>query len=149
MGLLNEALGYLLKRAQMAVFADFNRTFADVDIRPALFSILTVIAENPGLKQSQISSALGIKRTNIVGMLDGLEQRGLLERRAVAGDRRSYALHLTPAGEDFVSALRVRWIEHENRVLSAIGLDNRPELLNWLATIASMGDSGLADDSDD
>ncbi len=149
MGLLTEAVGYLLKRAQMAVFADFNRTFADVDIRPAQFSILLVIDENPGLKQSQISSALGIKRTNIVAMLDGLEKRGLLERRQVAGDRRSYALHLTKDGAAMARLLREKWGEHEGRVLACIGPENRPQLLAWLGAIAAMAGPGLSDEGDE
>ena len=48
-----------------------SRAFAPFDIRPAQFSVLTVIERNPGLTQSQVAEALGIKRTNFVGMLDG------------------------------------------------------------------------------
>jgi DNA-binding MarR family transcriptional regulator len=71
----------VLRRAQLAVFQDFFMAFAPFDIRPAQYSVLTVIERNPGLTQSQVAEALGIKRTNFVGMLDALEARGLTERR--------------------------------------------------------------------
>src|SRR5436853_1820743 len=81
LGPLPGLIGYMLRRAQIAVFQEIFRSFGEVNIRPAQFSVLTVIAHNPGLTQSQVSAALGIKRTNFVALLDSLEERGLAERR--------------------------------------------------------------------
>lgn len=151
LGPIGGAMGYLLKRAQMAVFSEFNRTFGEVDIRPAQFSILSVIERNPGLSQSQVAAALGIKRTNFVLLLDVLEDRGLVARQPAEGDRRSYALHLTTKGAALVKRLYAIWGEHEARVLSCIGPENRDQLAAWLSAIAAMsggaGDEG-EDDSD-
>lgn len=149
LGVIGGAMGYLLKRAQMAVFAEFNRNFAAEDIRPAQFSILVTIEGNPGLKQSQVSAALGIKRTNFVPLLDALEERGLVKRKPAAGDRRSYALHLTPKGAVLTKKLRAIWTEHENRVLSCIGAENREQLADWLTRIAEMGEIGEDGDESD
>src|ERR1700726_2589632 len=98
-GALPCLIGYMLRRAQIAVFRDVFRAFAELGIRPAQFSVLTVIAHNPGRTQSQVSAALGIKRTNFVALLDSLERRGLAVRRPAPTDRRSHALHLTEAGK--------------------------------------------------
>src|SRR5437588_12343659 len=95
LGPLRDLIGYVLRRAQLAVFQDFFAAFAPFDIRPAQFSVLTVIERNPGLTQSQVAEALGIKRTNFVGMLDELERLGLAERRQTAGDKLCYALYRT------------------------------------------------------
>ena len=84
----------MLRRAQLIVFQDFFAAFAPFDIRPAQFSVLTVIERNPGLTQSQVAAALGIKRTNFVGMLDELEKRGA--RRAAAGRARQALLCALP-----------------------------------------------------
>ncbi len=97
-GPLNRRLGYVLRRAQIAVFRDFFAEFEAFDIRPGQYSILTVIESNPGLKQSAVSEALGIKRANFVAMIDELERRGLVRRDAAPNDRRSHALVLTPGG---------------------------------------------------
>src|SRR5438128_10827937 len=105
LGALPDLIGYVLRRAQLVVFQDFYQAFAPFDIRPAQFSVLTVIERNPGLTQSQVAEALGIKRTNFVGMLDALEKRGLAERRQ-ARDKRSYALYLTADGAALMRKLK-------------------------------------------
>ena len=85
-------VGYRLRRAQMHVFQQFNLHFAEFDLRPAEFSVLALIADNPGSKQTEIAHALGIKRANFVALISGLDARGLTERRLLAGDRRSHGV---------------------------------------------------------
>jgi DNA-binding MarR family transcriptional regulator len=94
-------VGYRLRRAQLAVFQRFLRAFAHLDLRPAEYSVLALIASNPGRKQSEIATVLGIKRANFVPLINGLERRGLTERRAAPGDRRAKALYLTADGRAF------------------------------------------------
>src|SRR5947209_20236614 len=120
-GALTCLIGYMLRRAQIAVFQDVFRAFAEVGIRPAQFSVLTVIAHNPGRTQSQVSAALGIKRTNFVALLDSLESRGLAERRPAAADRRSHALHLTAAGRELMRQLDALVDALEDRLAARIG----------------------------
>jgi DNA-binding MarR family transcriptional regulator len=133
---LDRVVGYLLRRAQLAVFQDFFKTFSKVNVRPAQFSVLVVIDRNPGLKQTQIADALGIKRTNFVSLVDGLERRGLAERRTADHDRRSSALYLTDAGKALVRRLR-RMVEvHDRRVSARIGEDGHRQLLALLRGIA-------------
>lgn len=114
LGHLDTVLGYVLRRAQIAVFNDFRRTFADFEISPTQYAVLSILADRPGLKQGDVSAALGIKRTNFVAVLDELERRGLARRRAVADDRRTRALHLTREGEALIG--RVRKINAENEL---------------------------------
>ncbi|HYH20801.1 MAG TPA: MarR family winged helix-turn-helix transcriptional regulator [Azospirillum sp.] len=148
LGLIGESMGFLLKRAQMAVFHDFIRTFAAADIRPAQFSVLSVIDRNPGLKQSQVSTALSIKRTNFVPLLDGLEARGLVKRKPAASDRRSHALHLTAKGVTLMEELNALWREHEQRVRDRIGPEGRVWLLDLLPRLTDLGDPSMAEDAD-
>ncbi len=82
LGELPSLSGYMLRRAQFAAFNDFLRYFEDLGVRPVQYAVLTVIDRNPGLKQSQVSEALGIKRANLVAILDTLERRGLARREA-------------------------------------------------------------------
>jgi DNA-binding MarR family transcriptional regulator len=124
--------GYMLRRAQFAAFNDFLRFFDDLGVRPVQYAVLTVIDRNPGLKQSQVSEALGIKRANLVAILDALERRGLARREAVATDRRSYALRLTEKGAALMNELRARSQEHEKRLAAVIGESGRQQLLKLL-----------------
>ena len=136
LGPLPELTGYVLRRAQLAVFQDFFAAFAPFDVRPAQFSVLTVIERNPGLTQSQVAEALGIKRTNFVGMLDELERRGLAERRQTARDKRSYALHLTTEGAALMRRLKPVLKAHESRMVGKVGEDGRAALIALLREIA-------------
>jgi DNA-binding MarR family transcriptional regulator len=126
----------VLRRAQLAVFQDFFAAFAPFDIRPAQFSVLTVIERNPGLTQSQVAAALGIKRTNFVGMLDELERRSLAERRQAARDKLSFALYLTADGAALMRKLRPVIKAHEQRMVAKVGEDGRAALIALLREIA-------------
>ena len=136
LGPLPELIGYVLRRAQLAVFQDFFQAFAPFRISPAQFSVLTVIERNPGLTQSQVAAALGIKRTNFVGLLDALERRTLAERRQAAQDKRSYALYLTGEGVALMRKLKPVLKAHESRMIARIGEDGRDRLVALLHEIA-------------
>jgi DNA-binding MarR family transcriptional regulator len=97
--LLNASVGYMLRRAQLAVSGDFGETLAEIGLRPGQFAVLTVLDHNPGVTQSEVSAALSIQRANFVSIIDNLERRGLAKRTSSATDRRSNSLTLTtPAG---------------------------------------------------
>lgn len=136
LGTLPETIGYVLRRAQLAVFQEIIRAFAAFDMRPAQYSALTIIGRNPGLTQTQVAEALGIQRANFVALLDTLEARGLARREAVASDRRSYALHLTEEGQALLGRLQQLVVEHERQLEQRIGPENRDLLLDLLGRLA-------------
>lgn len=135
LGGLPALIGYALKRTQLAVYQDFQRTFAELNIRPVQYAIISVIGSNPGLKQSQLSAALEIKRANIVALLNELEERGLAIRSPVAADRRSYALHLTEKGMVLLKKLQELSVVEERRLASRIGQKGRDQLLALLREV--------------
>jgi DNA-binding MarR family transcriptional regulator len=132
---LPDAVGYMLRRAHLVVVKNFITVCAGLDIRPAQYGILTVIENNPGLKQIDVSLALGIKRTNMVALIDALQKRQLVRRVTVKSDRRSYALHLTSKGKAFMTKLRARVARHEEEVGAALGSNGREQLLTQLRTL--------------
>lgn len=112
--LLDSLVGYRLRKAQLAYFEDFTATCAEEGITPGLFGILAVVQRNPGLTQTAVSQAMGTDRSAMVAAVDKLEKRQLMERRPSDNDRRSYALFLTPEGEEFTQRLHERVQEHES-----------------------------------
>lgn len=132
-----EAIGYCLRRAQVSVFQKFTSTFLDVQLRPVEFSILTLIHDNPGRKQTEISRALGISRANFVPIIDGLQARDLVERRSSPEDRRANPLYLTRTGVKFIHAVHKRHEVLENELTLRIGgAAKRAELLAILRLLA-------------
>jgi len=139
LGLLDNLVGYRLRRAQLAVFQDFLIAMKDFELRPAQFSVLAIIAANPGLKQSRVSEALGINRANFVALLDELEQRKLARRAPAPGDRRSNALFLTAKGEAFLKdAYRHLVAQHEKRVETVLGSADKQQLLSLLDKLTTL-----------
>jgi DNA-binding MarR family transcriptional regulator len=137
-GPLDQYLGYALRRAQLTVFQDFIDALAELDLRPAHFSVLTVIDANPGLLQSQACAALGIQKANFVPLLDALQRRGLLRR--VARDGRANGLHLTDEGRKLLVRARRLHDRHERRVGAVMSPLERKRLLAALKRIARLGD---------
>ncbi len=135
-GPLESSIGYRLRRAQLAIFDDVIRIFDDVGLRPGSFSVLLIVGRNPGLKQSEVCGALGIQRTNFVGLIDTLESRGLVVRKAAANDRRSNALHLTDAGRKLISRASGLQRQHEATLAKRLGPGGREKLLNLLEQLA-------------
>jgi DNA-binding MarR family transcriptional regulator len=137
---LDSIVGYPLRRAQLAVFDDFSRRFAALQLSPAQYSTLVAISANAGRKQSEIAGALGILRPNFVAMMDELERRGLAERLRSAADRRSHALALTPAGHALVVQARRVQAEQEKEIERRIGRAGREALVAMLWRLASLED---------
>ncbi|WP_332748538.1 MarR family winged helix-turn-helix transcriptional regulator [Hydrogenophaga sp.] len=96
---LETLLGYNARRAALTIIALFLRRMEPYDLRPVDFSVLTVVAHNPGVTSRQICAALDILPPNLVGMVKALHKRGLIERQPHPTDRRAQGLHLTPAGQ--------------------------------------------------
>ena len=137
---LGDHVGYVVRRAQLAIFKDFIQTLAPVDIRPAQYSVLIVIAQNPGLTQAELGRTLAIKRANLVGMLNELERRRPARRRAPPRDRRSHALHLTPYGRQMLDRFHKLALQHEKRATRTLGPDEKRTLLELLdRVVRSLG----------
>lgn len=120
-GALDDRLGFILRRAQNAIFRDVFRANAMHAISPAQYSVLTIIENNPGLSQTRVADALGIKKTNFVPLIRELERRGLACRTRIPNDRRSFALSLTTAGASLLACLHAETAAHEARIRVAIG----------------------------
>jgi DNA-binding MarR family transcriptional regulator len=129
---LNDHIGYFLRRLQVAVFGNFIRTLAPMDVRPAQYSILVLIAANPGRSQSAIGQALNIERARLARMLHEFERRKWIERRPAPDDRRSHSLFLTDGGTKALVRIRSLAERHEARMIELIGRERRLRLLDLL-----------------
>src|SRR6185295_18147151 len=128
-GPLANTVGYVLRRAQLAVFDEVIANFAELDLRPAQYSVLALLGHTPGLKQSDVAAALGIQRANFVVLFDGLERRGLARRSSTPNDRRSYALHLTDEGAKVLARAIKLEANMQSRRDAKLGPGGREQLL--------------------
>ena len=92
-------LGDNARRAALAVIDVFLLRMAPYKLRPVDFSVASLIVHNPGITSRQLCSTLGILPPNLVGMINALEKRGLIGKRAHPSDGRATGLHATAQGE--------------------------------------------------
>jgi DNA-binding MarR family transcriptional regulator len=118
---LEDSVGYWLRRAQLAVFEDFARRFATLELTPAQFSTLIAIRENPGRRLSDLAASLGIRRPNFVAMVDELERRRLAERARSGADRRAKTLRLSGAGDALLTRGLALQAEQEAAIRARCG----------------------------
>lgn len=135
---LRESIGYALRRAQGAVYADLNDALARISLRPLQFTLLVMVAENPGASQSGVCEALGIQKANCVPTMSELERRGFIIRKKSATDGRSYELHITNKGRRILQRAGELQSSHERQLIERIGADGREQLLRLLGKLADL-----------
>jgi DNA-binding MarR family transcriptional regulator len=138
LGGLETTVGFVLRLAQVAVFKDLLAALKPFDLRVTDLSVLLVIEATPGLQQRAIGDMLRIQRPNLVIILDQLQARGLVRRDPVPGDRRSYALSITPEGAALLRDAKAAHAAHDRKVLEALGDLDKERMLAVLERIAAL-----------
>ncbi len=138
-GLLPELIGYNLRKAQIAVFQNFQAAVAPYDITPGQFGVLILIKENTGLSQSELGTAVGIDRSTMVAVIDRLEGRGWVVRAPSPSDRRSYALELSEEGERLVGELIPKVRAHERQMAKDLDKQEQQQLIDLHQRVARAG----------
>jgi DNA-binding MarR family transcriptional regulator len=133
-GLLPSLLGYRLRLAQQAVFRDFASSVGELS--PGRVGILLLLEANPGVAQGRLAQAVSLDRSTMVGIVDMLEERGLIARRR-GEDRRTNGLWLTEEGRALVARLKRRIQAHERRVAARLTARERAQLLALLEKLAT------------
>ena len=96
---LRTQVGYNARRAALHIIGVFMERMAAYELKVVEFSVLSLLAHNPGLTSRHVCATLNIMPPNLVGLVAALEKRGLLERRPHPSDGRAMGLYLTQNGE--------------------------------------------------
>ena len=111
-------IGFNIRRAQIALWRDFNRSFSDGEVRPGVFSAMLLANANPGIAQIDIANQLGIDKASVVSLVDRMEHAGWVQRRRSTEDRRRQGIFLTAEGRKACRALKKEMLEHERKFVS-------------------------------
>jgi DNA-binding MarR family transcriptional regulator len=127
---------YLLSQLGAHAGAAFAERIAALDLTPPQTGLIRLVAAEPGLSQQAIATRLGMPASRLVALVDGLDERGLVERRRNPEDRRLYALHLTEAGRALLGRIAVVGKAHDEAITAALDADERATLQALLERIA-------------
>jgi DNA-binding MarR family transcriptional regulator len=127
---------FLLSQLGTRSAQEFANRLAPLGMRPSHFGLLMHLSHDEGQSQQQLADALGIHRNVMVGLVDDLENRGLIQRRRHPADRRAHALHLTAAAHDLLPRAQRAADEQETQLLAAIDETDRTHLVALLQRLA-------------
>jgi DNA-binding MarR family transcriptional regulator len=130
-------LGYELKKQAVEELEAAGYSMYD-------YSVMALLAEQACEAQTSIADVLRVDRSQLVGLLDGLEQRGLIERRRDPNDRRRHAVTLTRAGRQELGRLRMVVKRLEEEFLAPLDAKDRAELYELLMKLAGHHDARFA-----
>jgi DNA-binding MarR family transcriptional regulator len=127
---------FLLAQLGAHAASQFAERLRVLELTPPDAGILRLLRIAAGLSQQELAAMLRIHPSRMVAIVDNLEKRGLVERRANPDDRRLYSLYLAKNGEAALESIGKVAREHQDALLSALSREERDQLGNLLLRIA-------------
>ncbi|MGY6650572.1 MarR family winged helix-turn-helix transcriptional regulator [Amycolatopsis sp. TRM77291] len=135
-GPLDQAVGYMLKRAATALRTAMEAALRPLDLTVPQYSCLEVLSQRPGLSNAELARAVFVTRQSMNLVLRGLQDRGLITRPATAPQGRALPSTLTPEGRERLRAASGAVRAVQDRMLTPFSADQRDRLLHDLAACA-------------
>jgi DNA-binding MarR family transcriptional regulator len=132
---LRTLVGYNTRRAALSIIAVFMERMATYDLKVVDFSVLSLVAHNPGITSRQLCATLNVLPPNLVGLIAALERRGLIERRPHPSDGRAMGVHLTPAGAELTQQAEQTAAQLEEDATSRLTATERKTLIRLLQKV--------------
>jgi DNA-binding MarR family transcriptional regulator len=130
--------GLAFMLAQMGAHGakQFAEKLAALSLTPLQARFLRGMGDASGLSQREAADKLGMHTSQLVAIVDEMESLGLVTREANAGDRRTYALHITPKGKEVLTKVVAVSRQHNEALFAALNDDERGTLADLLGRIA-------------
>ena len=129
------SLAFVLKHARLRLGGFTHQALAPFGIEGRELAVLMVLASDR-LPQQQAAARLGVDRTTMVALLDGLEAKSLVARYPHAQDRRRNLVELTAAGKTVLDSARRASREAESRFLAPLSAADAASFREALRALA-------------
>jgi len=124
---------------------EFARLLQPLRLTPYDAGVLRALGQSPGVSQQELAGRLGMHASRLVAILDTLEERGFVARKARAEDRRVYAVELTEAGGDALHAVGLAARAHNEVMCAGLNEAERAQLRELLEKVAEGQGLGTRD----
>ena len=130
-----ERCGFLLGRVGKLASRQFAKALETVDMKPPEAAVLMNLRDRGPMTQQALGELLHIDPSNLVGVLNELEESGLALRRRDANDRRRHIVEISPAGVERVAVVADLVAEVEAHLLAVLDERERDQLRALLARV--------------
>lgn len=133
---LTDSPGHLLRRAEQRAMNIYMQEVGSGGPTPRQFVVLTAVAANEGISQTDLVAATGIDRSTLADMISRMIKNGHLSRNRTKDDQRVNAVKLTAAGRRVLKAAEPKVKAAEKRVIEPLPASKRAALLDALRILA-------------
>jgi MarR family transcriptional regulator, lower aerobic nicotinate degradation pathway regulator len=124
--------GYYIRRLQQIAVAIFLQETEKHGVTPVQFAALHKVGITPGIDQRTLARSIGLDTSTIAGVVDRLEARGMMQRKASPEDRRVRLLSLTDGGQNLLRAVGPDMLKAQQRILQPLPAAERDEFMRML-----------------
>ena len=138
--------GHLIRRAHQYHNTIFSQETSGIDVTAPQFAALRALSEFPDIDQTALSRIIAYDRATIGGLVERLEDKGLVRRAVDKNDRRSRTLRLTAAGRAMFARMRPMLDRVNVRMLARLAPDERATFLALIERLIAPVAEDEADD---
>jgi len=131
------SVALLLQRIHAWLYREFQELLSPLGIEPRHMGALTSLSVLGPVSQTELARAIGLSAATVVGIVDELEERELVERRRAVGDRRTQEVHPTEFAPAVLAAARTRGRRGARTAFAALPDGGLEELLGLLRTLVT------------
>lgn len=133
--------GHLIRRVQQIAVAAFAQECEAFDVTPVQYAALIAVRDNADLDATRIAALIACDRSTMGNVIERLESKGLIERRAHASDRRVKVLKITRRGARLIGLCEPAVLRAQDRMLDPLTRSERQQLLTLMRRIVARQES--------
>jgi len=127
--------GYLIRRAFNMFLGEATEALRPLGLRTTTYATLRVICDNDAMRPSDIAAAVSMEGSNMVALVDGLVEAGLVERQRSETDRRAIVLEATEEGRALADRATIVLKAREDACLGHMSAEERQLLDDLLVKV--------------
>jgi DNA-binding MarR family transcriptional regulator len=132
------APGYLFRRMQQIAVAIFVEECRAYDLTPVQYAALVAISTHPGIDATRLSAVIAFDRSTLGNVIERLETKALIERKAGREDKRVKLLYLTRTGAALLRDIVTSVDKAQARMLQPLKPADRKTLLALLTQLVDL-----------